>query len=240
MLHTTTTMKKTRTNEINIDGEYEEDEEEENGNTPSWHHSNKQQNQESASINNKVLPKRANKNRPTEVTSRKAVSRHRQVVDLPIKKARDPRFDTLSGGQFREDVFKRNYEFIREYEASEVDLIKQQAKDKERDPKEREKLEKLVQRMVSFEETRQAKERRNRIERDWKKAEMDAVLKKGKKPYFLKKSDVNKLELVEKYQSLKPAERDRALERRRKKNATKEHRHVPYARRSAPNSDPNH
>ncbi|TPX33402.1 hypothetical protein SmJEL517_g03686 [Synchytrium microbalum] len=199
---------------------YNSDEDE---NVPSWHRP------EGIETSRPSLPKRANKNQPTEVTSKRAVPRHRQVVDVIQKKARDPRFESLSG-EFRSDLFEQKYSFIREYEASEVNLIKQQAA-QERDPAERDRLEKLVQRMISLEEARQIKDRRKKIERDWKKAEKEAVLKTGKNPYFLKKSDMKKLELVEKFESLKPGERERALERRRKKNASKEHRSVPYARR---------
>ncbi|CAA2978899.1 Ribosomal RNA processing protein 36 homolog [Olea europaea subsp. europaea] len=40
---------------------------------------------------------RANKNRPMEMSSKKPVSRFREVVQVPKKVARDPRFELLYG-----------------------------------------------------------------------------------------------------------------------------------------------
>jgi ribosomal RNA-processing protein 36 len=40
---------------------------------------------------------RANKNRPMEVSSKKPVSRYREVVHVPKKEVRDPRFNQLGG-----------------------------------------------------------------------------------------------------------------------------------------------
>lgn len=78
-------------------------------------------------------------------------------------------------------------------------------------------------------------------------------MKQGKKPWSLKKcrwlssivaildkanaislhqADIKKLELVEKYQAMKPKDVDKLLEKRRKKNAAKEKRFMPYKRRS--------
>ena len=54
----------------------------------------------------------------------------------------------------------------------------------------------------------------------------------GKKPFYLKKSEQRKLELLAKYRELK--ERgglDKFMEKRRKKNAAKDHRYVPSQRR---------
>ena len=54
----------------------------------------------------------------------------------------------------------------------------------------------------------------------------------GKKPYYLKKSEQRRLELVAKYEELKKAGRlDKFMEKRRKKNAAKDHRYVPSQRR---------
>lgn len=68
--------------------------------------------------------------------------------------------------------------------------------------------------------------------------EREAV-KAGKKPFYMKKSDVKKAELLEKYRALADAGRGRleaALAKRRKKNASKDHRYVPSSRRGADGS----
>lgn len=62
-------------------------------------------------------------------------------------------------------------------------------------------------------------------------AEKQAVAE-GKKPYYLKKSEQRRLELVSKFDELKKSGRlDKFMEKRRKKNAAKDHRYVPSQRR---------
>jgi ribosomal RNA-processing protein 36 len=59
-----------------------------------------------------------------------------------------------------------------------------------------------------------------------------AAVKEGKKPYFLKKSAVRKAELVEKYKELKASgQLAKFLEKRRKRNASKDHKLLPSSRR---------
>ncbi len=69
----------------------------------------------------------------------------------------------------------------------------------------------------------------------------------GKRPYYLKKrnefmvkkmtmlGDERNLALVEQYEKIKAsgtqAQLEKVMEKRRKKNATKDHRHMPYRRR---------
>ena len=54
---------------------------------------------------------RANKNRPMEQSSRRAVGRLMEVV-APVKKAtRDPRFESLSGN-FDDTVFRKTHAFL--------------------------------------------------------------------------------------------------------------------------------
>lgn len=58
--------------------------------------------------------------------------------------------------------------------------------------------------------------------------------KQGKNPYYLKKSDKRKLELLERYKELSSAGKvDQYLEKRRKRSAAKDHKLVPSTRRSA-------
>lgn len=65
--------------------------------------------------------------------------------------------------------------------------------------------------------------------------EREAV-KAGKKPFYMKKSELKKAELLEKYRALAdagPGRLEAALAKRRKKNASKDHRYVPSSRRAA-------
>ncbi len=55
--------------------------------------------------------KRANKNRPREITSKRPVGRFREVLQVRKKTTRDPRFDHASG-KLNEDLFKKAYAFL--------------------------------------------------------------------------------------------------------------------------------
>lgn len=63
-------------------------------------------------------------------------------------------------------------------------------------------------------------------------SEEKAAVAAGKKPFFLKKSEKRKRELLAKYEELKSAgQLDKYMAKRRKKNAAKDHRYVPSGRR---------
>ncbi|KAJ3160711.1 hypothetical protein HDU86_000470 [Geranomyces michiganensis] len=174
--------------------------------------------------------KRANKNMPLEVTSKRAVTRKRDVVELPKNKSRDPRFDPLAG-KLNEGLFDSSYGFLRDYEQSEMEMLKKQIVT-EKDPEVKAQMQETLTSMTSRMQARKTKDKRKALLKDWKKKEA-ALVQQGKKPWQLKSSDIKKMELVEKYKSMKGKDVEKLLEKRRKKNATKERRFLPYARRSA-------
>jgi len=60
------------------------------------------------------------------------------------------------------------------------------------------------------------------------------LISKGKKPFYYKKSDVKKLELIDKFSKLQksdPKVLEKVIEKRRKKNASIKHKYVPFKRR---------
>ena len=62
-------------------------------------------------------------------------------------------------------------------------------------------------------------------------AEERTAVKQGKKPFFLKRSEAKRQELIAKYKQLKATGGlDKALQKRRRKNAMKDHRYVPATR----------
>eukprot|EP01047_Picozoa_sp_COSAG01_P105286 COSAG01_NODE_34513_length_546_cov_1.241611_1_plen_142_part_01 len=71
--------------------------------------------------------RRSNKHRPLEVTSKRPVSRYREVVPTAASRARDPRFDTMSG---RYDAVgcARSYAFLDEYREVESAQLSKQMK----------------------------------------------------------------------------------------------------------------
>ena len=73
--------------------------------------------------------------------------------------------------------------------------------------------------------------RKNQLKREHRKTELQRV-SQGKKPFYLKRSEEKKLELVETYNKLKnnPKKLEKVIEKRRKKNAAKEHKRIPFKR----------
>lgn len=82
-----------------------------------------------------------------ECSTRRPVSRMRQVVDVPKVQRRDPRFDPLCG-KLDETRFKKGYEFVDQLKDQELKMIQEQLR-KERDPEEKARLHRLFMQMVS-------------------------------------------------------------------------------------------
>ncbi|KAJ3239744.1 rRNA biogenesis protein rrp36 [Chytriomyces hyalinus] len=174
------------------------------------------------------IAKRGSKHAPAEQTSKRPVSRRRDVVEIQKKEVyRDPRFNKLSG-KFNEGLYKRSYGFLDDYEKSEIADMRVAIK-KEKDADKRAELEMNLQRKVSKQISKEKEEKRKSIARQWKKAEMAAV-KDGKKPFYLKKADQEKLALYDQYKNLKSGSVDKFLEKRRKKNSASEKRFLPRSR----------
>ncbi|KAF1831995.1 DUF947-domain-containing protein [Decorospora gaudefroyi] len=174
---------------------------------------------------------RSSKHAPAVQSSKRMVSRKRKVVDVKKPTFRDPRFDNVSGPRPDEHVVGKRYSFLNDYRASEIaDLRKTIKKTKSEDEKER--LKKQLLSMESQQKTRENKEKLQEIARNHKKQEKELV-KQGKKPFFLKKSEQKKMALVDRFQNMKSKQRDKVIERRRKKVTAKERRNMPDERRTA-------
>ncbi|KAK9938926.1 hypothetical protein M0R45_015637 [Rubus argutus] len=177
--------------------------------------------------------RRANKNRPMEVSSKKPVSRFREVIQAPKKVVRDPRFESLCG-TLNVDGFRKRYDFLfsKELPAEKEELKKQVKKSK--DPEVIEELKKRISWIDKQLKSESAKRTEAAILAAHKKKEREAA-KQGKQPFFIKKSEIRKQRLIEKYKNLKESGKlESFVEQRRKKNATKDHRYLPYRRPDHP------
>lgn len=173
----------------------------------------------------KKVFKRANKNRPMEISSKKPVPKFRKAAPVKKKVTRDPRFDDLSG-DYREELFSRSYGFLDDIKHREREKVEKSVK-KEKNPEKKKELQFLLNRMKQQELSDNKKEQQKRIERDWKKKEQTRV-KEGKNPFYLKKAERRKLELAEKYKELqKSGKVDAYLGKKRKKTAQKEKKKLP-------------
>jgi ribosomal RNA-processing protein 36 len=84
--------------------------------------------------------------RPMEMSSKREVTRKREVVELHANKTRDPRFDGLSG-KLNQEFFEKSYDFLDEYTRTEKEEMKRVLR-KTKDPKEAERLKRALNRYV--------------------------------------------------------------------------------------------
>lgn len=93
--------------------------------------------------------KRANKNRPQEISSK--IRPQRRIVVPKSKKQvvinRDPRFDALCGS-FDKEKFESDYKFIYDLQEKEQKILEKEEK-QEQDVEKKKKLKSAIQRLVS-------------------------------------------------------------------------------------------
>ncbi|XPS90768.1 rRNA biogenesis protein rrp36 [Ascochyta lentis] len=174
---------------------------------------------------------RSSKHAPAVQSSKRMVSRKRNVVDVKKPVFRDPRFENIGGPRPDENTVSRRYAFLSDYKASEIADLKKAIK-KSRNGDEKEQMRKQLESMESQQKTQQRKDEQQAVVREHKKKEKELV-KDGKQPFYLKKSEQKKLALIDRFQNMKSKQRDRTIERRRKKVTSKERRNMPAERRAA-------
>ncbi|OAG10999.1 DUF947-domain-containing protein [Paraphaeosphaeria sporulosa] len=195
---------------------------------PTKDEEDKEEDDDSASDSDAAPAARSSKHAPAVQTSKKAVSRKRQVVDAKKPKFRDPRFDI--GAPPDENTVQHRYAFLNDYKKSEMNDLRDAIK-KTKNEADKEKLKKKLMSMESQMKAQRNKDQQQDVIREHKKKERELV-KQGKQPFYLKKSEQKKIALVERFQKMKSKDRDRAIERRRKKATAKERKNMPDERRA--------
>jgi ribosomal RNA-processing protein 36 len=172
---------------------------------------------------------RSSKHAPTEISSKKAVSRKREVVPVPKREFRDPRFEPLSG--FVDEVKVRAaYSFLDEYRDDEIKELKSAIKTA-RDEDAKDKLKRALMSMESKKKAQMRKQKEQEILDNHRKAEKELV-KQGKQPFYLKKAEQKKRVLLDQFGGLKGKKLDHVIERRRKKQEGREKKKMPFKRRA--------
>ncbi len=171
---------------------------------------------------------RPSKHAPAEMSSKKAVSRKREIVPTIKREYRDPRFEGLSG-VLDETKIRKTYAFLEDYREDEMKLLKEEIR-KSQDAERKETLKRTLLSMESRKKAQQAKDKQQEIIRNHRAKEKELV-KQGKKPFYLKKTEQKKLALIDKFSGLKGKQLDRAMERKRKKTTQKDRKHMPEERR---------
>lgn len=175
---------------------------------------------------------RSSKHAPAELSSKKAISRRREAVPTTKLDHRDPRFEPLSG-PIDEVKTKRNYAFLEDYRDDEMNQLKETIRrTKSTDETTKEALKRALLSMESKKKAQVAKDKQQEIIRTHRAKEKD-LIKQGKKPFYLKKSEQKKLALVERFKGLKGKQVERVMERKRKKKAGRERKNMPDVRRGA-------
>jgi ribosomal RNA-processing protein 36 len=194
---------------------------------------------------------RANKNRPSQLSTKKKVSPYRVAPGLSAStaKSRDPRFDP--GAKVDEEAWKRNYDFITDMQKEEVALAKRKLEESARAahrasqrgggakrrrtrekvlaPDEADALKLELERTANRLKQEEIFAKRERVKTDMRREEVAAV-KEGKKPFFAKKSVIRERELLAQYDELRKAGNlEKFLEKRRRKNSSAQKRRLPRA-----------
>ncbi|KAF8062657.1 ribosomal RNA processing protein 36 [Scenedesmus sp. PABB004] len=177
---------------------------------------------------------RESKNRPQELSSKRPVSRFREVIQVAKHPAKDPRFDaTIGGAPFDRARFAARYGFLYdEVLPAERAAVKDALKKEKREGKRRELAAQLTRLQQQLADER-ARRKSEALGKEWKAQEKAAVAG-GKAPFFLGRGAQRTRQLVSRYEELKSAgQLDKFMEKRRKKNAAKDHR-LPGGAMSSP------
>uniref|UniRef100_A0A2N9GW47 rRNA biogenesis protein RRP36 n=1 Tax=Fagus sylvatica TaxID=28930 RepID=A0A2N9GW47_FAGSY len=170
---------------------------------------------------------RANKNRPMEASCKKPVGRLREVVQVP-KKEEQEKLDK-SNDPYAINRFKHSVTWMRGNLPAERETLRKQLA-KSNDPEIIDELKKNISWIDKQLKSESGQRTGSAILAEHKKKEREAA-KKGKQPFYLSKSAIRQQRLIEKYENLKASGKlDAFIEKRRKKNAAKDHRYMPYRR----------
>lgn len=182
----------------------------------------------------KMTTKKRGKHAPTESSTKRPVSRIREIPGLPSNKESllhtDIRFDAAYG---KADLAKirKNYAFLDEYRKDEITQMEAILKDKKKILSEREKdhMRQNMQSLKSRLDTMKNRDLETKILKEHKQGQI-AKFKLGEQanPYFLKRSDKRKLIQKAKFDSMKNSQREKVMERKRKKRLGKEFRQLEF------------
>ncbi|KAF8700942.1 hypothetical protein HU200_033828 [Digitaria exilis] len=174
--------------------------------------------------------RRASKKRPMEISTKvRPPPKYKEVMQVPKKVVRDPRFEPIYGSVDKEG-FRKRYDFLfdKDFPAEKERLQKMIKKSKDLNA-----IDEMKSRITWIDKQLKLHPQKNvesEILREHIKKEREAA-KAGKQPYYLKNSELRERMLMNKYKELKEAGKlDAFMERRRRKNASKDHRYMPYRR----------
>ncbi|KAJ9449762.1 Ribosomal RNA processing protein 36-like protein [Diplonema papillatum] len=181
-----------------------------------------------------------NNNKPIENDARRPVGHVKPLeVKLPPKPVTiDPRFSDLSGS-LNQGLYEASYEFLDEIKAKEEKQLKSQLRRLKmaKRPEAIDQKKKAAARLSQLKHEKREKQRvagERKAKQTWRKQE-NALVEKGKTPFFPKKRELKKAELKEKFDVLKKEGKlDSFLTKQRKKQALKDAEVAPELSTFAP------
>jgi ribosomal RNA-processing protein 36 len=165
------------------------------------------------------LKVRENKHAPTEMSSKRQVSRRREVIEVKKVEYRDPRFDPAVG-HVDDTKLKKAYSFLDDYRDDEMKQLRESIK-KTKNTSEKEDMKRTLKSMESRKKAKSRKEHEEKILDEHKKREKELV-RQGKQPFYLKKAEQKKRFLLDQFASMSSGQVNRAIEKKRKKTAGRE------------------
>lgn len=127
-----------------------------------------------------------------------------------------------------EERTRKNYAFLDTYRDSEMTDLRT-ALNTTKDEQTQSDLKRALRVMESRKKAQDAKDLRQGVVRAHRARERELV-KQGKKPFYLKKAELQRRTLVERFEGLGEKQVDKVIERRRKKTAAKERKRIPEGR----------
>lgn len=180
--------------------------------------------------------KKKHKHAPAEASSKKPVSRIREIEGLHNPKTStlysDVRFDAALGKADWNRI-RKDYAFLDEYRQEEINEMRQRLRDPVQSRKmsgyERQEIEANIKSLQSRLDTLKNRDLSNKILADHKKGQREKM-RKGEQvnPYFLKKSEQRKLIQKNKFDTMKASQREKVMERKRKRRLGREFRQLEF------------
>lgn len=179
--------------------------------------------------------KKGSNHAPSEQSSKKPVSFIRDIPGLEINKKykdsatyEDIRFDKSLGRSEDFNKVRSRYKFLDDYRAQEIKTLETSLKDKKFLSKineyEHAKLEERLRSMKSKLQTLQNKDLENEIVKKY----TNEINSKSKNKFYLKDSDKRKIINKYKFDHMKASQREKVMERKRKKQLGKEMRQFEF------------
>eukprot|EP00040_Diaphanoeca_grandis_P022300 m.119543 g.119543 ORF g.119543 m.119543 type:complete len:241 (-) comp28743_c0_seq2:1170-1892(-) len=169
------------------------------------------------------------KSQPHELSSkhRSNAVKTRTILKNTAPKSKDPRFDERAG-ELDQSLFERTYKFLDSKKEQEQKQIMKELR-KCKDETKRLELRQLLQR-TQDQSTASAQQKLQKQQKSKRVKDEHKLMAKGKKPYFLKKSDAKSIQLLDKFEKMKQGGELKAkMIVRIKRNASKSKRNIPSA-----------